>query len=132
MSMQDTIADMLTRIRNAQKVRHATVDVYNSKINLAIATVLRAEGYIEDFSVCSNGSTRDILRLQLKYYRGAAVIRRIDRVSKAGLRCYVGAENLPQVMDGLGIAIITTSRGVMTEREARQLGVGGEVLCYVA
>jgi small subunit ribosomal protein S8 len=132
MSMQDTIADMLTRIRNAQKVLHATVDVYNSTVNLAIATVLRAEGYIADFSVCTSGEQRDVLRLQLKYHRGAPVISRIERISKPGLRRYVGAAELPQVMDGLGIAIITTSRGVMTEREARQLNVGGEVLCYVA
>ncbi len=131
MSMSDPIADMLTRIRNAQQVEKSTVSMPSSKLKAAIAAVLKDEGYIEDFQVQSNGA-KPTLELTLKYYAGRPVIERIERVSRPGLRIYKGRSAIPQVMQGLGVAIVSTSRGVMTDRHARAAGVGGEVLCYVA
>lgn len=131
MSMSDPIADMLTRIRNAQAVEKQLVSMPSSKVKVAIAQVLKDEGYIEDFSV-SGGASKPILDLQLKYYAGRPVIERIERISKPGLRIYKGASDLPRVMNGLGVAIVSTSSGVMTDRKARAQGVGGEVLCIVA
>ena len=131
MSMSDPIADMLTRIRNAQAVETVSVKMPSSKVKVAIAQVLKDEGYIEDFAV--RGETaKPELEMQLKYYAGRPVIERIERVSKPGLRIYKGAEDLPRVMNGLGVAIVSTSSGVMTDRKARAQGVGGEVLCVVA
>ncbi len=131
MSMSDPIADMLTRIRNAQQVAKATVSMPSSKLKVAIATVLKDEGYIEGFTVHQNGA-KPVLEIALKYYAGRPVIERIERVSRPGLRIYKGRDAIPQVMNGLGVAILSTSRGVMTDRHARAAGVGGEVLCYVA
>ena len=130
MSMSDPIADMLTRIRNAQSVDKAVVSMPSSKIKVAIAQVLKDEGYIDDFAVRSeDGKTQ--LEIALKYYAGRPVIERIERVSRPGLRIYQGRDDIPAVMNGLGVAIVTTPKGVMTDRKARQTGVGGEVLCYV-
>ena len=131
MSMSDPIADMLTRIRNAQLVEKASVNMPSSKLKIAIAQVLQDEGYIESFKVTSDGG-KSQLEIGLKYYAGRPVIERIERVSRPGLRVYRGRDAIPQVMNGLGVAIVTTPRGVMTDRKARQTGVGGEVLCYVA
>jgi small subunit ribosomal protein S8 len=131
MSMSDPIADMLTRIRNAQSVDKAVVSMPSSKIKVAIAQVLKEEGYIEGFSVRSEDG-KSQLDIALKYYAGRPVIERIERVSRPGLRVYRGREAIPSVMNGLGVAIVTTPKGVMTDRKARQTGVGGEVLCYVA
>lgn len=131
MSMSDPIADMLTRIRNAQLVEKASVNMPSSKLKVAIAQVLQDEGYIESFKVTSDGG-KSQLEIGLKYYAGRPVIERIERVSRPGLRVYRGRDAIPQVMNGLGVAIVTTPRGVMTDRKARQTGVGGEVLCYVA
>ncbi len=131
MSMSDPIADMLTRIRNAQLVEKASVSMPSSKLKVAIAQVLQDEGYIENFKVSSEGG-KSQLEIALKYYAGRPVIERIERVSRPGLRVYRGRDAIPQVMNGLGVAIVTTPRGVMTDRKARQNGVGGEVLCYVA
>ena len=131
MSMSDPISDLLTRIRNAQKVSKATVSVPSSKVKVAIAQVLKDEGYIDGFQVKSeNGKTE--LEIALKYYAGRPVIERIERVSRPGLRVYKGSTAIPQVMNGLGVAIVTTPKGVMTDRKARQAGIGGEVLCYVS
>ena len=131
MSMSDPIADMLTRIRNAQGVDKAVVSMPSSKIKVAIAQVLKDEGYIDGFSVRDEGGKAQ-LEIALKYYAGRPVIERIERVSRPGLRVYKGRDAIPQVMNGLGVAIVTTPKGVMTDRKARQSGVGGEVLCYVA
>ncbi|MFM7506016.1 MAG: 30S ribosomal protein S8 [Rubrivivax sp.] len=131
MSMSDPIADMLTRIRNAQSVAKAAVTMPSSKLKVAIAQVLKDEGYIDDFAVKSDGGKSE-LEVALKYYAGRPVIERIERVSRPGLRVYKGRDAIPQVMNGLGVAIVTTPRGVMTDRKARATGVGGEVLCYVA
>jgi small subunit ribosomal protein S8 len=131
MSMSDPIADMLTRIRNAQSVAKAAVTMPSSKLKVAIAQVLKDEGYIDGFAVKSEGGKAE-LEVALKYYAGRPVIERIERVSRPGLRIYKGRDAIPQVMNGLGVAIVTTPRGVMTDRKARQTGVGGEVLCYVA
>ena len=131
MSMSDPIADMLTRIRNAQMVEKASVSMPASKLKTAIASVLRDEGYIDGFEVRRDGAKAD-LQIALKYYAGRPVIERIERVSRPGLRIYKGCDAIPQVMNGLGVAIVTTPKGVMTDRKARQTGVGGEVLCYVA
>jgi len=131
MSMSDPIADMLTRIRNAQMVEKASVLVPSSKVKLAIAKVLKDEGYIDGFQV-KNDDGRPQLEIALKYYAGRPVIERIERVSRPGLRVYKGSNAIPQVMNGLGVAIVTTPQGVMTDRKARANGVGGEVLCYVA
>jgi small subunit ribosomal protein S8 len=131
MSMSDPIADMLTRIRNAQSVDKAVVSMPASKIKTAIAQVLKDEGYIDGFAVRSEDG-KSQLEIALKYYAGRPVIERIERVSRPGLRVYRGREAIPSVMNGLGVAIVTTPKGVMTDRKARQTGVGGEVLCYVA
>ena len=129
--MTDPVADMLTRIRNAQSVDKAVVSMPSSKIKVAIAQVLKDEGYIDGFSVRDDGG-KSQLEIALKYYAGRPVIERIERVSRPGLRVYRGREAIPAVMNGLGVAIVTTPKGVMTDRKARQTGVGGEVLCYVA
>lgn len=131
MSMSDPIADMLTRIRNAQSVDKTVVVMPSSKVKVAIAKVLKDEGYIDDFVVSDNAGKSD-LHISLKYYAGRPVIEKIERVSRPGLRIYKGSQELPKVMNGLGIAIISTSGGVMTDRKARANGVGGEVLCIVA
>ena len=131
MSMSDPIAYLLTRIRNAQMVAKSTVVVPSSKVKVAIAQVLKDEGYIDGFQVKADGKKSE-LEITLKYYAGRPVIERIERVSRPGLRVYKGCEKLPQVMNGLGVAIVTTPKGVMTDRKARAAGVGGEVLCYVA
>lgn len=131
MSMSDPIADMLTRIRNAQRVDKSSVSMPASKLKVAIATVLQDEGYIDSFNVNPNDG-KPVLEITLKYYAGRPVIERIERVSKPGLRIYKGRDAIPQVMNGLGVTIVSTSRGVMTDRKARANGVGGEVLCYVA
>ena len=131
MSMSDPIADMLTRIRNAQAVEKGAVTMPCSKVKVAIAKVLKDEGYIDGFAIRGEAGKPE-LELRLKYYAGRPVIERIERVSKPGLRVYKGAEDLPRVMNGLGVAIVSTSSGVMTDRRARAQGVGGEVLCVVA
>jgi small subunit ribosomal protein S8 len=131
MSMHDPIADMLTRIRNAQLVGHAEVAMPASQLKSAIAKVLKDEGYIEDFAMRDNGAKKE-LAIGLKYYAGRPVIERLERVSKPGLRVYKGRNDIPRVMNGLGVAILSTSRGVMTDRKARADGLGGEVLCIVA
>jgi len=128
--MQDTIADMLTRIRNAQAANHVTVSMPSSKIKVSIAKVLQEEGYIENYKI--EGTVKPVLSINLRYYAGKAVIAKIERVSRPGLRIYRGCEELPTVMNGLGVAIVSTSRGVITDRKARSLKVGGEVLCLVA
>ena len=136
MSMHDPIADMLTRIRNAQLVGHSEVTMPASQLKAAIAQVLKAEGYIEDFATrekgSDKGSVKKELAIALKYYAGRPVIERLERVSKPGLRVYRGRDDIPRVMNGLGVAILSTSRGVMTDRKARADGVGGEILCIVA
>ena len=131
MSMSDPIADMLVRIRNAQMVGHTEVAMPASKIKASIAQVLKDEGYIEDFALRDEGPKKQ-LRIGLKYYAGRPVIERLERVSRPGLRIYKSRNDLPEVMNGLGVAIVSTSRGVMTDRKARTQGVGGEVICYVA
>lgn len=131
MSMSDPIADMLTRIRNAQQVNKNSVSMPSSKVKVAIANVLKEEGYIESFGVKEEGGKAE-LNIALKYYVGRPVIERLERVSRPGLRIYKGRDELPSVMGGLGVAIVSTSKGVMTDREARANGVGGEVICYVA
>ena len=131
MSMSDPIADMLTRIRNAQMVEKTSVQVPSSKVKVAIAQVLKDEGYIDGFQV-KNDDGRPQLEIALKYYAGRAVIERIQRVSTPGLRIYKGRHDIPEVMNGLGVAIISTPQGVMTDRKARATGVGGEIICYVA
>ena len=131
MSMSDPISDLLTRIRNAQMVSKATVSIPSSKVKVAIAQVLKDEGYIDGFEVKKDGNKSE-LEISLKYYAGRPVIERIERVSRPGLRVYKGREAIPQVQNGLGVAIVTTPKGVMTDRKARATGVGGEVLCYVA
>jgi small subunit ribosomal protein S8 len=131
MSMSDPIADMLTRIRNGQMVDKASVSMPASKLKVAIAQVLKDEGYIDGFAIKSDAGKSE-LEIALKYYAGRPVIERIERVSRPGLRIYRGRDTLPQVMNGLGVAIVTTPQGVMTDRKARATGIGGEVLCYVA
>lgn len=130
MSMSDPIADMLTRIRNAQATEKVSVFVPASKVKLAIAQVLKDEGYIEDFA------TRDLegkptIEIGLKYYAGKPVIEKIERISRPGLRIYKRRDDIPRVQNGLGVAIVSTSKGVMTDRRARETGLGGEVLCVV-
>ena len=131
MSMSDPIADLLTRIRNAQMVSKVTVSVPSSKVKVAIAQVLKDEGYIDSFQIKAQDNKTE-LEIVLKYYAGRPVIERIERVSRPGLRVYKGSDAIPQVQNGLGVAIVTTPQGVMTDRKARATGVGGEVLCYVA
>ena len=131
MSMSDPIADMLTRIRNAQMVQKVSVVMPASKLKTAIAEVLKAEGYIDNFAV-RDADGKPQLDIALKYYAGKPVIEHIERVSRPGLRVYKGRHDIPNVMNGLGVAIVTTPKGVMTDRKARQAGIGGEVLCYVS
>jgi small subunit ribosomal protein S8 len=131
MSMSDPIADMLTRIRNAQLSEKASVAMPASKLKAAIAGVLKEEGYVEDFAV-HEADGKSVLDISLKYYAGRPVIEKIERISRPGLRIYKASNKLPNVMNGLGVAIVSTSKGVMTERKARANGVGGEVLCIVA
>lgn len=131
MSMSDPIADMLTRIRNAQMVEKVSVAMPSSKVKVAIAQVLKDEGYIDDFAVKAEGAKSE-LNIALKYYAGRPVIERLERVSKPVLRVYRVRNDIPQVMNGLGVAIVSTPKGVMTDRKARATGVGGEVICYVA
>ena len=131
MSMHDPIADMLTRIRNAQRAEKLAVVMPSSKLKAAIAAVLKDEGYIDDFKVTGEDAKKS-LEIGLKYYSGRPVIEKIERVSRPGLRIYKGVEDIPQVMNGLGVAIVSTSKGVMTDRKARAAGIGGELLCVVA
>lgn len=131
MSMSDPVADMLTRIRNAQQSEKQSVAVPTSKLKAAIAKVLKDEGYIEDFAVRTQDG-KSHLDISLKYYAGRPVIEKIERVSRPGLRIYKPSKEIPVVMNGLGVAIVSTSKGVMTDRKARGMGVGGEVLCIVA
>ena len=131
MSMTDPIADMLTRIRNAQMIERSTVEMPSSKVKIAIAKVLKDEGYIDGFKL-GGESAKPMLEIALRYHAGRPVIERIERVSSPGLRIYKSKDDIPRVMNGLGIAIVSTSRGVMTDRKARATGVGGEVLCIVA
>ena len=131
MSMTDPIADFLTRIRNGQAAGKSEVSMPSSKIKLAMAQVLKDQGYIDEFDV-STDDGKSSLRISLKYHQGRPVIDRIERVSKPGLRVYRGKDELPAILGGLGVAIISTSRGVMTDREARAAGHGGEVLCIVS
>ncbi len=131
MSMTDPISDMLTRIRNAQLAEKATVRMPSSGVKVSIAKVLKDEGYIDGYKV-SGENPKPTLEIGLKYYAGRPVIERIERVSRPGLRIYKGKDEIPRVMNGLGIAIVSTSQGVMTDRKARATGVGGEVLCIVA
>jgi small subunit ribosomal protein S8 len=130
MSMQDPLADMLTRIRNAQMAGKTSVDMPGSKLKAAVAQVLKDEGYIQGFEARVDG-VKPRLNLELKYFQGKPVIAEIDRVSRPSVRRYSGRDDLPSVRGGLGIAIISTSQGVMTDRAARAAGVGGEVLCTV-
>lgn len=130
MSMQDPISDMLTRIRNGQAASKVSVKMPSSKQKVAIAAVLKAEGYVTDFAVA--GDTKPELEVTLKYFEGKKVIDTIKRVSRPGLRIYKGANDLPKVMAGLGIAIVSTSQGVMTDRAARNASIGGEIICYVS
>ena len=131
MSMTDPVADMLTRIRNAQMAEKLSVSMPSSKLKVAIAKVLKDEGYIDDFAIRENGAKPE-LDVALKYYAGRPVIERIERVSRPGLRVYKGKDDLPRVMNGLGVAIVSTPKGVMTDRRARAGNMGGEVLCIVA
>lgn len=131
MSMSDPIADMLTRIRNCQSAEKQSVAMPSSKVKVSIARVLKDEGYIEDYAVRDEDG-KPTLDVRLKYYAGRPVIEKIVRISRPGLRVYKGRDELPTVMNGLGVAIVSTSRGVMTDRVARTAGVGGEVLCVVA
>lgn len=128
--MQDKIADMLTRIRNAQLAKKETVSMPSSKVKVSIAEVLKSEGYIDGFSIY--GDIKPELLINLKYYAGKPVIEKLERVSRPGLRIYRGFEELPTVMNGLGVVIVSTSRGVITDRQAKKLQVGGEVICIVA
>lgn len=131
MSMSDPVADMFTRIRNAQRVEKNNVTMPSSKLKVAIAQLLKDEGYIDDFAVRQDGAKTE-LDVQLRYYAGRPVIEKIERVSRPGLRVYKGRNDLPKVMNGLGVAIVSTPRGLMTDRAARATGVGGEVLGFVA
>ena len=131
MSMTDPIADMLTRIRNGQKARKINVVMPSSKEKLAIAAVLKEEGYITDFKILDDGQ-KDELRIELKYFEGSPVIADVQRVSRPGLRVYRGKDELPEVLGGLGISIVSTSAGLMSDRQARAKGLGGEVICVVS
>ena len=132
MSMSDPISDMLTRIRNGQMAEKVTVVMPSSKLKVAIAEVLKDEGYIDGFQVVAGSGGKATLEVGLKYYSGRPVIEMIQRVSRPGLRVYKGSNDMPKVMNGLGIAIVSTSKGLMTDRKARANGIGGEVLCTVA
>ena len=130
MSMQDPIADMFTRIRNGQMAQKVSVTMPSSKLRAAICEVLKAEGYIADYA--TSGDVKPVLEVTLKYFEGKQVIDTIERVSRPGLRIYKKKDELPKVMGGLGIAIVSTSKGVMTDRAARNAGMGGEIIGYVA
>ena len=131
MQMSDVIADMLTRIRNANNAKHSTVDIPASNMKKSIADILVEEGYVKGYQIVDNGN-QGIIRITLKYMEGKQkVIRGIKRISKPGLRIYAGYEDMPKVMNGLGIAIVSTSKGIMTDKKARSLKVGGEVLAFV-
>ena len=132
MSMSDPISDMLTRIRNAQMAEKATVSMPSSKMKVAIAVVLKDEGYVDGFNVVKAEGGKANLEIGLKYYSGRPVIEKIQRISRPGLRIYKGSNDIPKVMNGLGIAIVSTSKGLMTDRKARANGIGGELLCVVA
>jgi small subunit ribosomal protein S8 len=129
MSMQDTLADMFTRIRNAQQAGHSAVSMPSSKLKVSVANVLKEEGYISDVNV--EGEAKPVMNIELKYFEGKPVIESIKRYSRPGLRQYRGVNDLPKVSGGLGVAIVSTSKGVMTDRAARQAGVGGEIICEV-
>jgi len=129
--MSDPIADMLTRIRNAQMAEKVTVAMPSSKLKVALAKVLQDEGYVDGFKIVTDNG-KPTLEIGLKYYADRPVIEKIQRVSRPGLRVYKGSEDIPQVMNGLGVAIVSTSKGLMTDRKARANGIGGEVLCIVA
>ena len=131
MSMTDPIADMLTRVRNGQKARKVSVSMPFSNAKLAIARVLQEEGYINGFEESGDGAAKQ-LTIELKYFEGMPVIEKVQRVSKPGLRVYRGKEDMPKVLGGLGVAIVSTSAGVMSDRQAREKGIGGEVLCIVS
>lgn len=130
MSMQDPIADMLTRIRNGQMAKHESVSMPSSKMKISVAKVLEGEGYIKSYSV--EEGVQPVLTIDLKYFEGKPVIGNIERVSRPGLRIYKANQELPKVMGGLGVAIVSTNKGVMSDRAARAANVGGEVLCYVS
>lgn len=130
MTMQDPISDMLTRVRNAQNAGHPVVEMPSSNVRVAIAQVLKAEGYVEDFSVEKNNFST--LIINLKYHQGNPVINSLERVSTPGLRIYRSRQDLPRVMGGLGVAVVSTSKGIMTDRQARKARLGGEVLFFVA
>jgi small subunit ribosomal protein S8 len=132
MSMTDPIADMLTRIRNAQAMAKPSVQMPASSKKLAIAQLLKDEGYLEDVAVSETGPGKRVMSLKLKYFQGKPVIEKVQRVSRPGLRTYRGKDALPKVLGGLGIAIVSTSKGLMTDAKARAEGLGGEVLCVVA
>lgn len=131
MTMTDPISDMLTRIRNGQKARKTSVSMPASKVKVAVANVLKDEGYITDYETSGEGAGR-ALDVELKYFEGKPVIEKMERVSKPGLRIYRGKDELPKVLGGLGVAIVSTSLGVMSDREAREKGVGGEVICVIS
>jgi small subunit ribosomal protein S8 len=131
MSMHDPIADLLTRVRNAQQAHHTAVEMPNSRLKQEVARVLKDEGYIEDFSIAVEEGGKASLKIRLKYYQGQPVIDKIKRVSRPGLRIYRGKDELPRVRGGYGVAIISTSHGLMSDRAARAAGHGGEVLCEV-
>lgn len=130
MSMQDPISDMLTRIRNGQAANKVAMKMPSSKLKVAIATLLKAEGYIADFAVESE--VKPVLEVTLKYFQAKPVIEQIQRVSRPGLRVYKNKDTLPTVMGGLGVAVVSTSKGLMSDRAARKAGLGGEIICYVA
>jgi small subunit ribosomal protein S8 len=131
MSMTDPIADMLTRIRNGQKARKVSVTMPSSSAKVALAGVLKDEGYVNDFQTSDDGG-KAVLTVELRYFEGRPVIERLERVSKPGLRIYRRRQDLPRVLGGLGVAIVSTSQGVMSDRQARAQGIGGEVLCVVS
>ncbi|HET9679081.1 MAG TPA: 30S ribosomal protein S8 [Gammaproteobacteria bacterium] len=131
MSMTDPIADMLTRIRNGQQAGHVDVSMPSSKVKLSIANVLKDEGYIADFA-SKDADGKPVLTITLKYYQGEPVIAKLERYSRPGLRRFHGKQDLPKVLGGLGVAIVSTSRGVMSDRAARAAGCGGEVICFVS
>ncbi|MGF1697424.1 30S ribosomal protein S8 [Vibrio kyushuensis] len=130
MSMQDPISDMLTRVRNGQAANKVAVTMPSSKLKVAIAALLKAEGYVADFAV--NSEAKPELEVTLKYFQAKPVIEQIQRVSRPGLRVYKNKDSLPSVMGGLGVAVVSTSKGLMTDRAARKAGLGGEIICYVA
>lgn len=131
MSMNDPLGDMLTRIRNAQMRRRGSVMTPGSRLRASVLDVLKSEGYIRDYSTTEFGNGRTEFNIELKYFEGEPVIRRIQRVSKPGRRVYAGVDAVPRVADGLGVTIISTSQGIMADHEAREKNVGGEVLCQV-